>query len=327
MVKGRFPRPATLTLQTTQPAHLPKTIAAIPPLQMLSTGVVMRRLYVLHGTPIGFWPQLISHFYTERIFSNIVKEAIKRTLQHGVDPGDSFASKWRYHKHSIELVTNNVTILTIGSVGRDYMDMKQTSHRSEINLASFHFYNDQGELKESDFKFYSGVLIEVNDFVFVSSNSERVINCTPDMCQHSAELLTFAVEMLDCLLSEVFHRTRMYDDSSWLKELIPCPFCLEDERVGEADYPSSDGYGYGEQEAAHSQEPCYFTINYCLTKIKTNQRLQCPKHGGLEMESLAPDLVCIAYILFSVWLVSAMYVDLSRYVAQDLFAYFIQSAL
>ena len=301
IIKGSFPRPATLTLQTTQPGYLPKAITTIPPLQMLSTGVVMRRLYILHGIPIGFWPKLIAHFYTEKIFSDIVKKAINRALQHDVDPGDDFTPKWHYCKHNIELVTNNITILTIGSVGRDYMDMKQTSHRSEINLANFHFYDEKSELKISDFKFYSGVLIEVNDFIFVSSNSERVVHCTPDTCQHSAELLAFAVEMLDSLLSEVFHRARVYDDSSWLKELIPCPFCLGDKRVGKADYAGSDGEDDDEvnpssehEAAAHnlSQEPYYFTINYCLIKIKHNRRLRCPKHGALVMECLAPDLVC-----------------------------------
>ena len=62
IAKGYFPRPATLTLHTSQPGHLLKAIGTVPPLQMLSTGVVMRRLYVLHGIPIGFWPQLIAHF-------------------------------------------------------------------------------------------------------------------------------------------------------------------------------------------------------------------------------------------------------------------------
>lgn len=295
IVKGSFPRPATLTMQTVQPGYLPKAIATVPSLQMLSTGVVMRRLYVLHGIPIGFWPKLIAHFYTEKIFSDIIKTAIKRALQLDVDSGDNFAPKWHYSKRSIELITNNITILTIGSVGRDYMDMKQTSHRSEINLANFHFYDDRGELTISDFKFYSGVLIEVNDFVFVSSNTKQPIHCTPDVCQHSAELLAFAVEMLDCLLSEIFHRARVYDDSSWLKELIPCPFCLGDKRVGEADYAGSDGQDDEEVNPSNngglSQEPYYFTINYCLIKIKHNRKLRCPKHGALLMECLAPDLV------------------------------------
>lgn len=305
IAKGKFPRPATLTLHPTQPGYLPKTITTVPPLQMLGTGVVMRRLYVLHGIPIGFWPLLIAHFYTEKIFSDIVKKVIKGVLQHDVDPGDNFTPKWHYSKRSIELITNNITILAIGSVGKDYMDMKQSFHRGEINLANFHFVNDEGEWEESDFKFYSGVLIEVNDFVFVSSDSQQEIDCTPDICQHSSELLAFAVEMLDCLLSEVFHRARVYDDSSWLKELIPCPLCLGDRQEGKANQTAGDGLDdmavncCSRHRTVHdlSQElntVYYFSINHCLIQIKNNQRIRCPKHGYLILECLAPDLVCLA---------------------------------
>ena len=302
IAKGKFPRSPTLTLHPPQPKYLPKAIATTPKLQMLSTSVVMRRLYMLHGIPIGFWPQLIAHFYTERIFSDIVKNAIKKVLPLDVDPGDDFVPKWRYSKHNIELTTNNITILAIGSAGKDYMDMKQTSHRSEIDFTDFHFVNDNGEWEESDFKFYSGVLIEVNDFVFVpSDNTQQQIDCTPEIYQHSSELLAFAVEMLDCLLSEIFHRARVYDDSSWLKELIPCPFCLGDKREGKPDHPGDDSQDK-EVNCCHrhrtvydlSQESdvvYYFTINHCLIEIKNCRNILCPKHGYLVLECLAPDLV------------------------------------
>ena len=311
IIKGSFPRPATITpltiqtsllaIQTSQPGYL----TTIPALQMLSTGVVMRRLFVLDGILYGFWPKLIAHFYTERTFSDIVNKAIKRALQLDVDPGDNFTPKWHYSKHNIELVINHTTILKIGSVGRDYMDMTQTSYCSEINLANFHFYDVTGEFKISDFKLCSGVLIEVNDCVFASCNPERVIHFTKDNCQHSAELLAFAVEMFDCLLSEVFHRFRLHDDSNWLKELIPCPFCLGDKRVGETEYAGSDGQDDEVVDPSSKyddllQEPYYFTINYCLIEIKHNQKLQCPKHGVLAIEYLAPDLVCL---LYSDWLI------------------------
>ena len=303
IAKGNFPRPPTLTLHTSQPGYLLKANGTVPPLQMLSTGVIMRRLYALHGIPIGFWPQLIAHFYTEKIFSDVLKKTIKGVLPHDVDEGDSFVPKWHYSKRSIELIINNITILAIGSVGKDYMDMKQSFCRDEINLANFHFINDRGEWEESDFKFYSGVLIEVNDFVFVPSDSQQQIDCTPGICQHSSELLAFAVEMLDCLLSEVFFRARVYDDSSWLKELIPCPLCLGDKREGKADHGSGDSQedevnGCSRHRTVHdlSEElnvVYYFAINHCLMKIKNGQEISCPKHGYLTMECLAPDLVCL----------------------------------
>ena len=305
IAKGNFPRPAVLTLHTSQPGHLPKATGTLP-LQMLGTGVVMRRLYVLYGIPIGFWPQLIAHFYTEKIFSDILKKTIKGVLPHDVIPGDAFVPQWHYSKRSIELTINNRNILAIGSVGKDYMNMQQSSYRDEISLANFHFVNDSGEWEKSDFKFYSGVLIEVNDFVFVPSNSQQQIDCTPDMCQHSSKLLANAVEMLDCLLSEVFFKASKaitYDDSSWLKELIPCPLCLGDKQEGKADYASGDGQEdevncCSKHKTVHdlSRElnvVYYFSINHCLMKIKNGQEVSCPKHGYLMMECLAPDLVCL----------------------------------
>lgn len=305
VVKGNFPRRTTLTLQTAQPIYLPKALVTIPPLQMLATGVVMRRLNVLHGIPIGFWPQLIAHFYTEEIFFSIVKDAIKRALQHNVDPGDALVPKWHYSKRRIWLVVDTKTILAIGSVGRDYMEMKQSIQHSEIDLANFHFINNDSEWEKSDFKFYSGVFIEVNDFVFVSSDSQQVINCTPDICRHTTELLAFAVEMLDSLLSEVFNRASTYDDSSWLKELIPCPFCLGDRRIGKADYIDGQDDEPVNCCSRHrtvydlSQEQSvvyYFTVNHCLVKASQHQRVSCPKHGYLVLECLAPDLVCSSFV-------------------------------
>jgi len=307
VVKGNFPRPATLTLQPAQPAYLPKAITTIPPLQMLATGVVIRRLYVLHGIPIGFWPQLIAHFYTENIFFKIVKDAIKRALQPNVDPGDGFAPKWHYSKRSIWLVIDNKTILAIGSVGRDYMNMRQNVQHGEIDLASFHFINDESEWEKSDFKFYSGVLVEVNDFVFVSSNSQQVIDCTPDIYQHTTKLLAFAVETVDSLLSEVFHRASTYDDSSWLKELIPCPLCLGDQQL--ADHINGEDDQDGNpvnccsrhrtvRDLSHEKNLVYyFTVNHCLVKASHDQRVSCPKHGYLILECLAPDLVCYFCII------------------------------
>lgn len=302
MAKGNFPRPCTLPLYTVQPCYLPKPITTVPPLQMLGTGVVIRRLYVLHGIPIGFWPKLIAHFYTEKVFSSIVKQAIKRALQYGVDAGDEFAPKWQYRKRNIELVINNTTILAIGSVGRDYMDMNQKCQRHDMDLSSFHFINNDSEWDESEFKFFSGVLIEVNDFVFVSSNSEEVIDCTPDLCQHTAELLAFAVEMLDSLLSDIFLRTSFFDDSSWLKELIPCPYCTGDKPVGRVDGDAGvdqidDKVNCcSKHNTVHdlSQENdliYYFTVNHCLNKVKNRQSVSCPRHGRLVIECLAPDLV------------------------------------
>ena len=41
IAKGYLPHLAVLTLHTSQPKHLPKAIGTVPPLQMVSTAVVM----------------------------------------------------------------------------------------------------------------------------------------------------------------------------------------------------------------------------------------------------------------------------------------------
>ena len=304
LMKGIFPRPPTLMLKPTQPKHLPTPIAATPPVQMLSTGVVVRRLFVFHGIPIGFWPQLISHFYTEKIFFDIVNKAVNECRE---DAGEEYAPRWNYSKRNIWLTVNTKTLLAVGVAGRDYMDMHQNTKCSKIDLTNLH-YISEGQWIKSHFKFNTGVLIEVIDFAFVSSSdSDQVITCDPDMFRHTAELLTFAVEMIDSLLSEVFHRPKFFGDSTWVKELIPCPICLGDKRDKSFDGSSSPFEATGVQEEVHccrkhrtvqdlSQEKdiiYYFHINQCLLEAYTGDRIACPKHGLLQLDCLAPDLVCV----------------------------------
>jgi len=304
LMKGIFPRPPTLALKPAQPKHLPTPIAATPPLQMLSTGVVVRRLFVFHGIPIGFWPQLISHFYTERIFFEIVNKALNQCRE---DAGKEYAPRWNYSKRNIWLTVNNKTVLTVGVAGRDYTNMHQNTKCDKIDLTNLH-YVSEGQWIKSQFKFSTGVLIEVIDFAFVSSSdSDQVITCIPDMFRHTAELLTFSVEMIDSLLSEVFHRPKFFGDSTWVKELIPCPICLGDKQDKSFDGSSSAFEATGLQEKVHccskhhtvqdlSQEKdiiYYFHINQCLLEACTGDKIACPKHGLLQLDCLAPDLVCV----------------------------------
>ena len=296
---GTFPRPCTLKLKPPQPVHLPIPISATPPVQILSTGVVVRRLYVLHGIPIGFWPRLISHFYTEKIFFQIITKVLSQCRE---NIGAEYAPRWNYSKRNIWLTIKNTTLLTVGVAGRDYMNMHQSSHCCKIDLANVH-YISRGRWLKSQFKFNSGVLIEVNDFAFVSSSdSDQVITCDPDMFRHTAELLAFAVEMIDSLLSEVFHRPKFFGDSTWMKELIPCPYCLGDKPI----------YNFDHLGVARLQEKVkccskhqtiqdlsqeietiyYFHINQCLLKADSGERIACPKHGCILLDCLAPDLVC-----------------------------------
>ena len=304
LMKGTFPRPPTLALKLAQPERLPTPIAATPPIQMLGTGVVVRRLYVFHGIPIGFWPQLISHFYTEKIFFEIVNKALSQCTE---DVGEEYIPRWNYSKRNIWLTVKNTTLLAVGVAGRDYMDMHQNSQCRKMNLANLH-YISEGEWMKSKFKFNSGVLIEVNDFAFVSSSdSEPVITCVPDMFRHTAELLTFAVEMIDSLLSEVFHRPKFFGDLTWVKELIPCPLCLGDKREKSFDWSNNTLEPTGLEVKVHCcskhhtiQDLCqeediiyYFHINQCLFEAYTGDKIACPKHGYLLLDCLAPDLVCV----------------------------------
>jgi len=298
LMPGTFPRRLTLPLQPENP-H-----AAIPPIQMISTGVVVRRLYVLNGIPIGFWPQLISHFYTERIFCEIVNKALNQCRE---DIRSEYAPRWDYSKRNIWLMVKNITLLAVGVAGKDYMDMQQNSQCNKIDLTNLH-YISEGQWMRSQFEFHSGVLIEVNDFAFVSSSKSdsksAPIKCVPDMFQHTAELLTFAVEIIDNLMSEVFNQPTFIGDLCTLvKELIPCPFCLGDDSL-------VDEFDILEAESLLEQVSCcskhhtiqdlsqeknivyFFHINQCLLEADTGDRTACPKHGYLPLDCLAPDLVC-----------------------------------
>ena len=294
LVLGVFPRPLTLELKPLQPEHLPTPIATTPPIQLISTEVVVRRLYVLHGIPIGFWPRLISHFYTEKVFVNIINKALRRYR----DVGEEYAPRWNYSKRNIWLTVKNTTLLSVGVAGRDYMDMCHNSQCSKIDLTDLHYINE-GHCLKSKFKFNSGVLVEVNDFAFVSSDSDSVVKCTPDMFRHTAELLTFAVEMIDSLLSEVFHRPKFHGDSSWVKELIPCPFCLGDKPVDAFEVSHEvrcrDKHHTIQDLSQDENIMYYFHVNQCLSKADSGDKIACPKHGYLPLDCLAPDLVCLFF--------------------------------
>ena len=301
LMLGTFPRPLTLGPIPEQPKHLSTAIAVTPPIHILSTRVVVRRLYVFYGIPIGFWPQLISHFYTEKVFFQIISKALSQCCE---NTGEEYAPRWTYSKRNIWLTVKNTTLLTVGVAGKDYMDMYQNTKYNKIDLTNLH-YISEGQWIKSQFKFHSGVLIEVNDVAFIRKSnydSKRTIKCVPEMFQHTAELLTFAVETIDKLVSEVFSQPTFLGDPTWVKELIPCPLCLGDEPVNKFDL----------LEAAKLQEQVcccrehhtvqdlsqeknsiyYFHINQCLLKADTGDGIACPKHGYLQVDCLAPDLVC-----------------------------------
>jgi len=300
LMPGTFPRPLTLPLTPSQPEHL---CTATPPIQMINTGVVVRRLYVLHGIPIGFWPQLISHFYTEKIFCEIINNALKRCRG---NIGSEYAPRWDYSKRNIWLMVKTTTLLAVGVAGKDYMDMHQNSQCNKIDLTNLHYISENQWIK-SQFEFHSGVLIEVNDCAFVSafeSDSKPVpIKCVPDMFQHTAELLTFAVEIIDNLVLEVFNQpTFLGDPCTWVKELIPCPFCLGDNPVDKFDVLEAASLleqvsccrkHHTIQDLSQEKNTIFFFhINQCLLEADTGDRIACPKHGYLLLDCLAPDLVC-----------------------------------
>ena len=299
LMLGTFPRPPTLKLKPLRFDYFPTPNFATPPIQLLSTKVVVRRLYVLHGIPIGFWPRLISHYYTEKLFFKIISKAMRQCRE---DPGEECAPRWNYSKQNIWLTVNNTILLSVGVAGRDYMNIHQNSQCRKIDLTNLHYINE-GCWLQSKFQFNSGVLVEVNDFAFVSSDSEPVVTCKSDMFRHTAELLTLAVEMIDSLLSEVFHRMKFYGDSSWAKELIPCPFCLGDKPVDKSStvkVPNlehkvhcCDKHHTIQDLSQDKNIIFYFHINQCLLKADNGDRIACPKHGYLPLDCLAPDLVCL----------------------------------
>lgn len=149
----------------------------------------------------------------------------------------------------------------------------------------------------------------------------------PVMPKHShpvsSQLLVKALEIVDEVLKshcEQFASTGIYSLNDML-HVIPCPieYGDRDERVH--DLPTVAGLGgmiddndydddnvlntlerrrEEEDEEKRSPSPvqlpddciCVFTIDACIQSTLTSDMIRCPKCGPLDLQSLAPDLVC-----------------------------------
>jgi len=289
LMVGSFPHTPTLAIM---PA--PSTSLAVTRLiQKSGTGVVMRRLYILHKVPSGFWSQLISHFYTNKVFFEVINQSISHCGEI-----EDYAPRWNYSKHSIWLTVRNTTLLEVGIAGRDYMDMCQSFLNNKLDLAKLHYISD-GHWLTLQSQFNCGVLIEVKHVAFsYSSDSDKIITYSPDMFQHTTKLLSLAIQAIDTLLVE-----RYSIELQQIEELVPCPICLGDVPV--------DGLNFLETTKLQEQVHCcgnhhtiedlsqeknvmyYFHINQCL--LESDSTIACPRHGYLNLELLAPDLVSLIH--------------------------------
>ena len=286
-------------------------------------GLVYRR--ILHLPPIasGFWSKLISLFIQKPDFQHIVHTATpgqfslhQGAIQQLLCMIGNVSLQWHYWKTGIILFLEEQMLLRVNSLRcHEFEDPQKQMVLSETQkkVKFFHFRGSEGwQFIPSQ---YTEVIEVIVPDVRLHSKGSRDSNLSHQPM--SAKILTKALEIIDEVLKnhcEHLAMTGIYTINDML-HVIPCPLCFGDNDT-RGTYQHSHVYpavqhppdvqdNQSEDLPLDPVEPpptdarkspelnsiYVFTVDECIMKTFTSDNIECPEHGKLGFQHLAPDLV------------------------------------
>ena len=256
------------------------------------TGMCYRRIFLFDNMPINFWPKLISYCLLSaeaNSFHKIIHDnccsqiPYKPALSADTALIGGLLCKWSYWKNCIELFLGENILLRINS-----LDISTTLSK----LENMHIYkcktfgNADLELQTKRESFE----VAIPDYEIISRlNRMDDVHYSDVM---SVQILSHVLEIIDEALKSWVKGSP--DDDIYtnkeMSQIIPCPLCYNDNDTSDTcniQMPSSSTSGVA------SSYCIAFSIQYILHRNLKYNAVECEKHGGLQTEYLAPDVVSL----------------------------------
>ncbi len=290
------------------------------------SGLVLRRMFLLPPIGPNFWNRVINLCLQKGDFPEIVRDLFDDDVQtnsfdHGQfnQIGMTCQMRWKYWKSGISLDLNNYIILSINSLKSDeFADPAQQSVISETSqkVKRFQFFDKKDGYFPLEGVFSEVLEVIVPEIHIVSDNYKTI----------SSKLLAKSLEIIDEVLRG--YSIDLAEDGiytlSKMFHVVPCPICFGDidkrpreipvlqrtisgnamsrPRLGSAArcpfksmrlnrLSSSDSFDGG---SVSDPAIVVFSIDQCIEVAGSGMEyIECPNHGNIGLNHLAPDLVSV----------------------------------
>ena len=290
-------------------------------INLFTTGMCYRRLFLAHHIPQNFWYKLIPRFITSaKIFYGILLNNCTKgmTIERITNAGDAVICsnhcRWLYWCNGITLTFGNDVLLCVnGLLQPDSTREDNACNAFPLDKIRATQFFDGYHWKQLFSSGVHGFEVKVPDYVVESFlNENHEIHSSFKL---GSQILSHVLEILN-ELSVDFEKgdfEKGIYSRSYFNQLVMCPYCYGDNPVTAADsneasytrrFRSSTLYGLYTESIESSVvvedtecpegSLCGFNIQFCILKAQTHEgSVKCSNHGALELKYLTPDLVCV----------------------------------
>ena len=271
-------------------------------IELSSTGMCFRRIFITNHIPANFWPRVIARFLASaesfyRIISSNWYPEIQPTYKDGL--GDALMCMWSYGKNYIELKMGNNVILCVNALFgiKSVYDSKHDKRKVPVShsvekLRKMQIYFDMDTVIQATVS--DGFEVNVPDYVVISySKSGGEVHQSVLM---SMQILSHVLETIDEIFKDWFEgllELGIYSEKN-LCHFIPCPYCYGDNKAlssTDDDYICLRKNGSQKFNLLTDGDPVGFSVQHCLFRGRRSNIIKCPHHGKLALKCLTPDLV------------------------------------
>ena len=271
------------------------------------TNLCFRRIFLAFYIPAIVWPKLIARFlltvevnsFHKIILNNCSPDIPYKPFN---TAGDAVVGqmhcKWLYGQNYIELYLGEYLLLRINALSSfdKESNKKIPITATKEKIANIFLYQSCRADPISELTVdHDGFEVSIPDYVIIS----RAEQCDEIYQSQllSEQLLSHVLEVIDEVLKDCFEGLSskgVYSNES-LFHLIPCPYCFNDYRLiddVEVSIQSSAS------QLDSSLTSVVFSFHYILQQAHKSRTITCPVegHDNLEIQSLAPDVVCPRHI-------------------------------
>ena len=292
--------------------HLPvKMSSGI--INLYSTGMCYRRLFVADHVPEKLWLKLVPRFLSSvEVFYNILinncaeEVTLARTANSSEAVIGNHQCKCLYWRNGVTLMFGDKVLFCINGLLK-CGDMSDDRHSQSVTIDKIKAMRSVDESTQNQLfpKDGDGIEVNVPDYVLQSSLHGKTHASRKLSPQILAQILEFVNEL--CISLSEGNLDKGIYSQCYFNQVVVCPFCYGDtpvpvanSRINEVVETSlrsvygrhSSGVNYMTRQAGNAG--CYgFDIQICILKAQKYGFVCCPNHGKLNLCYLTPDIVSL----------------------------------